>query len=148
MQRQVIGHIAEIRGAAGFAAAPPVLRQGPHGGGTVNTDNLSVRPVMLIPVEAIPDIMTNLPAGFYTYSAFYDNFLAPPLGSGDAALEQRLTPLAQWWRAVCTAATPTTSALEVNTTAPANLRERRYLDRWTAKAINDLNVRLGHGASN
>ena len=49
--------IAEIRGAAGFAAAPPVLRQGPHGGGTVDTDNLSVRPVMLIPVEAIPDIM-------------------------------------------------------------------------------------------
>ena len=59
---------------------------------------------MLIPVEAIPDIMTNLPAGFYTYSAFYDNFLAPPLGSGDAALEQRFTPLAQWGLAVCTAA--------------------------------------------
>ena len=104
---------------------------------------------MLIPVDAIPDIMTTLPAGFYTYPAFYDNFLATPLGSGDAATplgsgdaatERRFGPLAQWWRAVCTAASPTTSALQVDTTAPANLRERRYLDRWTAKAINDLNV--------
>ena len=37
------------------------------------------------------------------------------------------------------------SALQVDTTATGNMRERRYLDRWTAKAINDLNVRLGHG---
>ena len=96
---------------------------------------------MLIPVDSIPGIMTNLPAGFYTYTAFYDNFLAPPLGSGDAARERRYTPLVQWWRAVCTAATATTSALEVNTTVPAKLHEHRYLDRWTAKAINDLNVR-------
>ena len=100
---------------------------------------------MLIPADAILDIMTNLPVGFYTYPAFYDNFLATLLGSGDAAIERCFTPLAQWWRAVCTAGSPTTSALEVATTAPANLRERRYLDRWTAKAINDLNVWLGHG---
>ena len=33
----------------------------------------------------------------------------------------------------------------MDTTAPANLREHRYLDHWTAKAINDLNVWLGHG---
>ena len=64
------------------AARDSRLRQGPHGGGTADTDNLSVRPVMLIPVDAIPDIMTNLPAGFYTYTAFYDNFLGPPFGSG------------------------------------------------------------------
>ena len=55
-----------------------------------------VRPVMLIPVDSIPGIMTNLPAGFYTYyTAFYDNFLATPLGCGVAAVEQRYTPLAQ-----------------------------------------------------
>ena len=70
-----------------------------------------------IPVDAIPDIMTTLPAGFYTYPAFYDNFLATPLGSGDAAIERRFTPLAQWWRAVCTAGSPTTSALEVDINA-------------------------------
>ena len=89
---------------------------------------------MLIPVDAIPDIMTDLPAGFYTYPAFYDNFLATPLGSGDAAIERRFTPLAQWWR---TAGSPTMSALKVATIAPATLREHRYLDRWTAKAINE-----------
>ena len=33
--------IDEIRGANGFAAAPAVLRQGPHAGGTADTDNLS-----------------------------------------------------------------------------------------------------------
>ena len=47
--------IVEVRGARGFGAAPPVLRQGPHGGGAADTENLSVRPVMLIPVDAIPD---------------------------------------------------------------------------------------------
>ena len=92
--------IAEIRGVAGFGAAPPVLRQGPHGGTEPNTNSLSVRPVMLVPTDAIPDIMTTLPAGFYTYAAFYHNFLAAPLGSGVAAMEALYTPLAQWWRAV------------------------------------------------
>ena len=139
--------IDEIRGAAGFAAAPAVLvHQGPHAGGTADTDNLSVRPVMLIPVDAIPDIMTNLPAGFYTYPAFYDNFLGPPLGSGDAALERRFTPLAQWWRAVCTAALPTESALEVATTAPANLRERRYLS--TVLPVANYCTRVLHADDN
>ena len=60
-------------------------------------------------------------------------------------MEALYTPLAQWWRAVCTAATATTSALEVVTTAPANLCESRYLDRWVSRAKDDLNVRLGHG---
>ena len=46
---------------------------------------------------------------------------------------------------MCTAATATTSALQVDVTTPTNLRERRYLDRWTAKAVSDLKVRLGHG---
>ena len=31
------------------------------------------------------------------------------------------------------------------TTAPANLRESRYLDRWVSRAKDDLNLRLGHG---
>ena len=104
--------VDEIRGAAGFGASPAVLRQGPHTTTTADTDALSVRPVMLIPVDAIPDIMTALPAGFYTYPAFYDNFLATPLGSGDAAIVRRYGPLAEWWRAVCTAGSPMQFFLE------------------------------------
>ena len=137
--------IDEIRGAAGFGGSPAVLRQGPHTGTTPDTESLLVRRVMLIPNDSIPDILTALPGGYYTYPAFYDNFLEPALSSGVTAVEQLYAPLAQWWRAVCTAATATTSALEVTPTAPANLRERRFMDRWASKAIEDLNVRLGHG---
>ena len=38
--------IDEIRGAAGFAASPAVLRQGPHATGTADTDSLSVQPMV------------------------------------------------------------------------------------------------------
>ena len=69
--------IDEIRGAAGFAAAPAVLCQGPHAAGTADTDGLLVWPVMLIPVDAIPDIMTNLPAGFYTFTMMPPSGLIP-----------------------------------------------------------------------
>ena len=37
--------IDEIRRAAGFGGAPPVLRQGPHTTTTADTESLSVRPV-------------------------------------------------------------------------------------------------------
>ena len=55
-----------IRGPTGFGTVPPVLHLGPHGVGAGDTNQLSVRPVMLIPISAIPDIMTPLPAGYYT----------------------------------------------------------------------------------
>ena len=135
-----------IRGPTGFAAAPPVMRLGPHAAGTADTNNLSVRPVMLIPTRALPDILTTLPAGYYTYPAFYDNFIHGPMTSGDGALEALFEPLCDWWRAVCTmGAAADTSALQIDVTPPANVRESRYLDRWKSRFTNDLNVRLGHG---
>ena len=94
--------IDEIRGANGFSAAVPVLRQGPHAAGDPDTNDLSVRRVMLIPTHSIPDIMTYLAGGYYTYQTFYNEFLDAPLTSGVGAVVALYTPLAEWWRAVST----------------------------------------------
>ena len=100
---------------------------------------------MLMPVEEVSRALTTNPDGIYSYLAFYNTFLAPALGSGDADLVRKYTPLCNWWRCVCTAVTGGGSVVQAATVDPGNFRQCRFLDGWVSQSTTSLSFRLGHG---
>ena len=91
-----------IIGVNQLAHGPPVLHSGPHNNTEQDVDKLHFRPAMLMPVDEVAGALTRSPDGIYSYLAFYNTFLAPALGSGDADLICKYTPLINWWHCVCT----------------------------------------------
>ena len=75
---------AHIIGTDQLTHAPPILRSGPHNTTEPDVDELYFRPAMLMPVEEVTAALTTNADGIYSYLAFYNTFLAPALGSGDA----------------------------------------------------------------
>ena len=63
---------------------PPVLRLGPYNTTEPDVDELHFCPAMLMPVEEVAAALTTNINGIYSYLAFYNTFLAPALGSGNA----------------------------------------------------------------
>ena len=90
---------ALIRSATGHAATPPVWRTGPHTATTANTNSLRTRPAMVMPPGISAYALSQAPAdGRYSLLGFYNEFLAAPLASTDAAVVAAITPLEEWWR--------------------------------------------------
>ena len=74
------------------------MRMGPHVAGAPNTNNLRVRPTMILPHDVAAHALSRAPTdGRYSLIGFYNKFLAAPLASADAAIEARFTPLEEWW---------------------------------------------------
>ena len=125
--------------------APPILCSGPHGTTEPDVDELYFRPAMLMPVEEVTVTLTTNTDGIYSYLAFYNTFLAPAIGSGNADLIRKYTPLVNWWRCACTAVTGGGSVVEIDPGDPGNLCQRCLLDGWVSRSTNALIHRLGYG---
>ena len=119
------GNIAMISGAAGHAAAPPVLRLGPHAGGAADTDELRARRAMLVP-PAVGVAALQRQSGRYGLAKFLVTFLAPAIAAG-GDLAAIIAPLVQWYRVASTNTAGAVPATQIAAMTPGNPAEAAKL---------------------
>ena len=139
------GNIGLITGATGHAAAPPVLRLGPHPLGTANTDEVRCRRAMILPPAVAAAAIEGKADGRYGLAEFYALFLDPPLAAGgDPATE--IAPLVEWYRVASTIAGGggNTPAI-ITSVQPATPHAAAALNNWSNGIRHVQMARLGVG---
>ena len=75
---------AHLAGPNAHAAAPRIIRTGPHAAGTPDTDEFCVRPVFVVPPQWSEAVVRAYPAGRCPLPSFFPAYIAPGLANADA----------------------------------------------------------------
>jgi hypothetical protein len=135
--------IATIIGLTGHGATPPVFRSGPHAAPAADVRS---RRAMILPCAvAARAIAGSADDGRYSLVGFYNEFLAGPLASADAAVVAEITPLADWWRLASTNVAAGTSVVSYALTGIATIRDQARLAAWANRVKDAQMARLGVG---
>ena len=134
-----------IRGNNGHLATPPVLTFRRVASGTADTDDVNVRPIMLLPPEAAHAFVSRRPDWRFTLRNFYEEFINLPMGGTDVAMQNMYRPIQTWWRAACmvNAAGECTNAVSAAT--PALPLDRQDVTSWASRHKKAIMERLGIG---
>ena len=130
---------------ANHGMAPVVYRDGPHAAGAPDTDDLRARPVMVVPPDLAHQFISGADDGRYSLNGFYNQFLAGPLASGDAAVIARWTPLVEWYRVASTNAAAGDSVVANDLTNVATPHATGRLMAWANRVKDAQMARLGVG---
>ena len=87
---------------ADLGAAPPVFMTGPHGAAVADTDQVSVRTMMVLPPSVAGRVLAAAPQGRFTRVGFLTNLLAPGLADANADVVAMWRPVEEWFRVACT----------------------------------------------
>ena len=137
--------VADIVGAQGHGAAPPVFQDGPHGVGVADTDNLQLRPAFLMPANRAGDLLTLQDSGRYSVLGFYNAFVAPGLADADADVQNAHHPIRDWFRGISTLNVNGGCCIEVTAVTSAAPRFAQRLTSWSSRIRNAELTKLGTG---
>ena len=135
----------QVIGAAGFGAAPPVFRFGPHPAGTANTTQLRARRVCLMPCSMAAQAVSTQPGGRYTLPAFHDTFIRAGLAATDIAVRTPAEILRDWVRVAVTNNNVGRSTLAIAPIAAGIPATQVALNRWVTKIKDACLIKLGAG---
>ena len=93
---------AHLAGPHCHAAAPQVIRTGPHGARTADTDDCRMRPIFVVPPQWSEAIVQDNLSGRCALPPFFPSYIAPGLANPDADVQARTVFVKQWWRQACT----------------------------------------------
>ena len=127
-----------------LGAAPSVPYEGPHAGGTAETDLVSTRVVMVAPPSAAADLMRAAPHGSMSRA----NFLTNHIQTGVAADAPTWEPVAEWFRVVSTiqnAGPPPVIYGQVELVVGTTPAHSFRLNEWMAHHKAALGTRFGVG---
>ncbi len=96
-----------------------MIRTGPHGVGTADTDEYQVRPFLVLPAQWSEAVLRRYPDGRVAIPPFHPDVIAPGLADPDAAAVARAEIVERWWRQACT---DTVGGLSWVRSAPAAAR--------------------------
>lgn len=128
------------------AAAGAVHRFTTPAGGTADTTNLRTRAVFVL-ARAMGEQALILGGvnGKISLSGFYNQILAPELGSGNADRVTAVTPLAEWYRYAVHDSNGGDPQLEVTPVPVVTLANRRSETAFTKSLVDPLLAKLGVG---
>ena len=131
---------------ADLGAAPPVLMTGPHGAGVADTDQVSVRTMMVLPPSVAGTVLAAAPQGRFTRVGFLTNVLAPGLADPDAAVAAMWAPVEDWFRVTSTeGGAPAACVTAVTPVASVVPLEIMALTAWSNTVKERLQTQAGLG---
>jgi hypothetical protein len=137
--------VPTIVGPTGHAAAPPVLRQGPHAAGAANTQAIRACPVLMLPPTVASQAVSFMPEGRYTLAAFYDQFVRGKHDSADPAEAALWAETANWFRLASTNGAAGASVLRVALVPAVLPHHARRLQSHTGRRVKDMMALIGVG---
>ena len=130
-----------------MGANPPVMRAGPHGAGTADTNELTMRRILLLPPSQAHAFLAGHPSGRYSLQGFYTQFLQAEVAAGGDRAATAETAV-NWWRLACTDATGNADTVpNVAQITSVDPIETAALNQWATNVREGQLARLGVGGT-